>query len=94
VIRVSVGRSSRARLGVSRARVLAEWRLGKQVASVDLRDVKGLPGAHNHQNACAAWAVARSLGLGPRGIEAAMRSYPGPAAPQPAHRREGRRGLC
>ena len=56
---------------------LAEWRFGKQVASVDLRDVKGLPGAHNHQNACAAWAVARSLGLGPRAIEAALRSYPG-----------------
>ncbi|EYD75246.1 UDP-N-acetylmuramoylalanine--D-glutamate ligase [Rubellimicrobium mesophilum DSM 19309] len=56
---------------------LAEWRRGRQVASVDLRDVKGLPGAHNHQNACAAWAVARSLGLGPRAIEAAMRSYPG-----------------
>lgn len=56
---------------------LAEWRRGKQVASVDLRDVKGLPGAHNHQNACCAWAVARSLGLGPRAIEAAMRSYPG-----------------
>ena len=56
---------------------LAEWRRGKQIASVDLRDVKGLPGAHNHQNACCAWAVARSLGLGPRAIEAAMRSYPG-----------------
>ncbi|WP_210527363.1 UDP-N-acetylmuramoyl-L-alanine--D-glutamate ligase [Rubellimicrobium arenae] len=56
---------------------LAEWRKGRQVASVDLREIKGLPGAHNHQNACAAWAVARSLGLGPRAIEAAMRSYPG-----------------
>jgi UDP-N-acetylmuramoylalanine--D-glutamate ligase len=47
------------------------------VASVDLRDVKGLPGSHNHQNACCAWAVARSLGLGPRAIEARMRSYGG-----------------
>ncbi|WP_432255899.1 UDP-N-acetylmuramoyl-L-alanine--D-glutamate ligase [Limimaricola sp. AA108-03] len=56
---------------------LAEYRKGRQVASVDLRDIPGLPGAHNHQNACAAWAVARSLGLGPRGIEAALRSYPG-----------------
>ncbi|MBP1804617.1 UDP-N-acetylmuramoyl-L-alanine--D-glutamate ligase [Rubellimicrobium aerolatum] len=56
---------------------LAEWRRGRQVASVDLRDVAGLPGAHNHQNACAAWAVARSMGLGPKAIEAAMRSYPG-----------------
>jgi UDP-N-acetylmuramoylalanine--D-glutamate ligase len=29
----------------------------------------GLPGAHNHQNACAAYAAARALGLGPREIE-------------------------
>ncbi len=56
---------------------LSEWRKGRQIASVDLRDIPGLPGAHNHQNACAAWAVARSLGLGPRGVEAALRSYPG-----------------
>jgi len=56
---------------------LAEWRHGRQVASVDLRGITGLPGVHNHQNACAAFAVARSLGLGPRAIEAAMQSYPG-----------------
>ncbi len=56
---------------------LAEFRKGRQAASVDLRDIPGLPGAHNHQNACAAWAVTRSLGIGPRGVEAALRSYPG-----------------
>lgn len=56
---------------------LAEWRRGKQVASVDLRTVPGLPGAHNHQNACAAYAVCRSLGLGPKQIEAAMHSFGG-----------------
>ncbi|MEQ5870262.1 UDP-N-acetylmuramoyl-L-alanine--D-glutamate ligase [Sagittula sp. NFXS13] len=56
---------------------LAEWRKGRQVGSVDLRDVAGLPGAHNHQNACAAWAACRSLGLGPREIEAGLRSYGG-----------------
>ena len=33
--------------------------------------------AHNHQNACAAYAAARSLGLGPRQIEAGLASYPG-----------------
>jgi UDP-N-acetylmuramoylalanine--D-glutamate ligase len=36
-----------------------------------------LPGAHNHQNACAAYAAARSLGLAPRAIEAALATYPG-----------------
>jgi UDP-N-acetylmuramoylalanine--D-glutamate ligase len=56
---------------------LAEWRGGRQVASVDLREMATLPGAHNHQNACAAYAAARSLGLGPRQIESALASYPG-----------------
>lgn len=56
---------------------LSEYRKGRQVASIDLRDIAGLPGAHNHQNACAAYAACRTLGLGPRGIEAAMRSFGG-----------------
>ncbi len=56
---------------------LSEWRKGRQVGSIDLRDIAGLPGAHNHQNACAAYAASRSIGLGPKAIEAAMRSYPG-----------------
>jgi UDP-N-acetylmuramoylalanine--D-glutamate ligase len=56
---------------------LTEWRGGRQMASIDLRGIATLPGAHNHQNACAAYAAARSLGLGPRQVEAAMGSYPG-----------------
>jgi UDP-N-acetylmuramoylalanine--D-glutamate ligase len=56
---------------------LAEWRKGRQVASVDLREVKGLPGAHNHQNACAAYAACRSLGLAPKLIEGALHSFAG-----------------
>ncbi len=56
---------------------LTEWRKGRQQASIDLREVSGLPGAHNHQNACAAYAVARSLGLAPRQVEAALRSFAG-----------------
>lgn len=56
---------------------LAETRKGRQVASIDLRDIAGLPGAHNHQNACAAYAACRTLGIGPKGIEAAMCSYSG-----------------
>ena len=35
---------------------LAETRKGRQVGAIDLRPIPGLPGAHNHQNACAAWA--------------------------------------
>ncbi|MDD8024216.1 MAG: UDP-N-acetylmuramoyl-L-alanine--D-glutamate ligase [Paracoccaceae bacterium] len=56
---------------------LAEWRKGRQVASIDLREVTGLPGAHNHQNACAAYAATRALGIGPRLIEEAFHSFAG-----------------
>ncbi|MEM8742984.1 MAG: UDP-N-acetylmuramoyl-L-alanine--D-glutamate ligase, partial [Pseudomonadota bacterium] len=79
VIRVSVterlreaGWSVAARKGF-----LSEWRRGRQVASVDLRAMAALPGAHNHQNACAAFAAARALGLGPRVIEAALAGFDG-----------------
>jgi UDP-N-acetylmuramoylalanine--D-glutamate ligase len=79
VIRVSAGQKLDA-FGWSvfaRKGFLAEWRRGRQVASVDLRGIAGLPGAHNHQNACAAWAATRCLGLAPRDIEAALGSFAG-----------------
>lgn len=56
---------------------LSEWRKGRQVASIDLREVTGLPGAHNHQNACAAYAACRAVGLAPREIEAAFHDFAG-----------------
>ncbi len=56
---------------------LAEWRKGRQIASIDLRAIAGLPGAHNHQNACAAYAATRSLGLAPKLIEQALHSFAG-----------------
>lgn len=56
---------------------LSEWRRGKQAASIDLREVAGLPGAHNHQNACCAYAACRTLGLAPKQIEAALHSFAG-----------------
>jgi UDP-N-acetylmuramoylalanine--D-glutamate ligase len=56
---------------------LSEWRKGRQVASIDLRAVPGLPGAHNHQNACAAYAAVRSLGIAPKLIEQAFQSFAG-----------------
>jgi UDP-N-acetylmuramoylalanine--D-glutamate ligase len=56
---------------------LSEYRKGKQIASIDLRAVAGLPGAHNHQNACAAYAACRSLGLAPKVIEVAFHSFGG-----------------
>ncbi len=56
---------------------LAEWRKGRQTALIDLRKITGLPGSHNHQNAAAAYAVCRNLGLAPRVIEAAFQSFGG-----------------
>ena len=56
---------------------LSEWRKGRQVTSIDLRSVPGLPGAHNHQNACAAYAAVRSLGIAPKLIEQALHSFAG-----------------
>ena len=56
---------------------LSEFRKGRQVASIDLRAIKGLPGVHNHQNACAAFAACRALGLAPRLIEQGLRSFKG-----------------
>ncbi|KIC47019.1 UDP-N-acetylmuramoyl-L-alanyl-D-glutamate synthetase [Ruegeria sp. ANG-S4] len=56
---------------------LSEYRKGRQAGSIDLRAVKGLPGAHNHQNACSAYAACRAIGLSPKVIEAALHSFPG-----------------
>lgn len=56
---------------------LAEYRKGRQVGAIDLRGVRGLPGAHNHQNACAAYAACRALGLSPKLIEQAFNSFAG-----------------
>jgi UDP-N-acetylmuramoylalanine--D-glutamate ligase len=44
---------------------------------VRLSDAQALPGAHNGQNAAAAWACARALGLEPEAVAAAIRSFPG-----------------
>ena len=61
----------------SRKGFLAEWRKGRQVASIDLRSMSGLLGEHNHQNACCAYAVCRSIGLAPKLIEEKLNSYVG-----------------
>lgn len=60
-----------------RKKHLVEYRDGKQVASFDLREAPALRGVHNAQNACAAFAACRLIGLGPRQIEPGLRSFPG-----------------
>ena len=56
---------------------LSEYRKGRQAGAIDLRGVKGLPGAHNHQNACCAYAACRTLGLAPKVIERGFASFGG-----------------
>lgn len=79
VIRVSAGQKldGAAWSVFARKGFLCEYRKGRQAASIDLRAVTGLPGAHNHQNACAAYAACRAVGLAPREIEAAFHSFAG-----------------
>jgi len=50
---------------------------------MDLNGIATLPGAHNHQNACAAYAACRAVGVEPEAIAAAVATYPGLA-----HRQE------
>ena len=78
VIRVSQAKLSG--LGwdlVTRKGWLSELRKGRQVASIDLRGVAGLPGAHNHQNAACAYGACRALGLAPKDIETGFHSFQG-----------------
>ena len=51
--------------------------------ALDLRPILTLPGAHNWQNACAAYAACRALGLAREELAEGLRSYPGLA-----HRQE------
>ena len=79
VIRVVSGQKTKGNSWQVTARkgFLAESRKGRQIASIDLRDIPGLPGAHNHQNASAAYAVLRALNVAPRVIEGGLRSFAG-----------------
>ncbi len=78
VIRVASGKVSGPGWDlVTRKGWLSEMRKARQVASIDLRGVAGLPGAHNHQNAACAYGACRALGLAPKEIEAAFQSFEG-----------------
>jgi UDP-N-acetylmuramoylalanine--D-glutamate ligase len=79
VIRVSSGSklSGPGWAVFARKGFMSEMRKGKQIGSIDLRSVPGLPGTHNHQNACAAYAACRTLGLAPKVIEKAFHSFGG-----------------
>lgn len=50
---------------------------GKAMLAGDLMEATALPGRHNHQNAAAAYAACRALGVEPRVIHEAILSFPG-----------------
>lgn len=88
VVRVSVERKLRD--GIYREAeqlVIAEGGVAR--GAVDLARIGSLRGVHNAQNAAAAYAAVRALGLGHDEIQAGLRSFPGLA-----HRMEevGRKG--
>jgi UDP-N-acetylmuramoylalanine--D-glutamate ligase len=76
LIPISVGIQTEG--GVS---VVGGWLIddldGDATREVDLRTIQRLPGAHNWQNAAAAWAVARVSGVPKPTIVAALKSFPG-----------------
>ena len=82
---VRISGAARLERGVSAAGgILVED--GRRVA--DLRPIATLPGAHNWQNAAAAYAACRAVGVAPEAIAAALATYPGLA-----HRQERVREL-
>jgi UDP-N-acetylmuramoylalanine--D-glutamate ligase len=50
---------------------------GGRVPAADLRDIPALPGRHNWQNAAAAYAACRRIGVDAPVIAACLRSFPG-----------------
>ena len=56
---------------------LVEWREGAEQYRVDLAEAQTLRGRHNGQNAAAAWATCRLLGLTPEQIAPHLSTYPG-----------------
>jgi UDP-N-acetylmuramoylalanine--D-glutamate ligase len=65
------------------AGILIDPQGAKGRIEIDLRHIPTLPGRHNWQNACAAYAAGRALGLSPAAMRDALATYPGLA-----HRQE------
>ncbi len=81
---IAISGSKRLERGVYVADgILYDARDGKPARIRDLSDCLTLPGAHNHQNAAAAAAVALQIGIAPAAIAEALATYPGLA-----HRQE------
>jgi UDP-N-acetylmuramoylalanine--D-glutamate ligase len=75
VVRVSRAPPSAGMVGV-RDGVLIDRSEGEaEIAALDLRTASDLPGQHNAQNAAAAYAAARALGVSREAIAASVKTY-------------------
>ena len=61
----------------ARGGVLYDDTGGQEIPALDLKEVPTLPGTHNWQNAAAAYATCKAIGVEPPVIAACMRSFPG-----------------
>jgi UDP-N-acetylmuramoylalanine--D-glutamate ligase len=84
LIPISGGRAVQGGVGVAHGTVIDDTD-GQQAPVVDLTRMASLPGAHNWQNAAAAYAACRHIGVQPHVIAACFRSFPGlPHRQEPA----------
>ncbi|MCG8510980.1 MAG: UDP-N-acetylmuramoyl-L-alanine--D-glutamate ligase [Rhodospirillales bacterium] len=75
---IAISGLSRVKGGVSAAEgLLIDDLDGNEERILDLRGIKTLPGTHNWQNAAAAYAAARALGLAAGKIASGLVTYPG-----------------
>jgi UDP-N-acetylmuramoylalanine--D-glutamate ligase len=56
---------------------LVEMKEGKEVFSMPLKSLKNLPGVHNQENICLAYAACKAIGIESKVIKAAVKSYVG-----------------
>src|SRR3546814_2339146 len=57
--------------------VLIDDSTGQRIEAIDLKEIASLPGVHNGQNAAAAYAACKAVGVDPAVICACLRSFPG-----------------
>jgi UDP-N-acetylmuramoylalanine--D-glutamate ligase len=76
LIPISVGGAAPGGISVKDGVLIDDLDGGAEPA-IDLTTIERLPGAHNWQNAAAAWAAARVLSVDATTIAAALRSFPG-----------------
>jgi UDP-N-acetylmuramoylalanine--D-glutamate ligase len=76
VKRIAVGRDVETGVFVTDG-ILHEMEGGGEKARIDLAGIGSLRGAHNWQNAAAAYALARSQGLSPAAIAEGLKSFAG-----------------